>query len=144
MLNVVHTLPASRRREFGNGALASFISGLTAHVGADEGFKPSCVRMNKASALTALGGKASPQSFVTGLLFSVSAFAYGQGKVDSLTKGCPCWAAFAVSESCKLLKMGAGATKQQVVDAVSIGISKMLVPNLTSFLQPLALTASRF
>lgn len=101
------TIAAAQRKVFSAQNFTGMLAGFVPFADS-EAVKPSFIKMNKATAAAAMGGKASPVSFVSGLLFNISAYAYGQGKVDALAAGLPPVAAFAVQHACGLVKHGAG------------------------------------
>lgn len=102
-------MPAAQRKVFVAQNFAGMLAGMLPHAD-NEPAIPSMVKMNKASAASALGGKATPVSFVTGLLFVTAAYANGQyGKdVDALVKGLPTVSAFAVRHALNLTACGKG------------------------------------
>lgn len=112
------TIPAVTRKAFKAANLAAIVSGKLASFPADAQVKPSDVRMDKASMQAALGGKASPQSFTNGLIFAVTAHAWGQAKLDRLQEGLPQFAQAALVASCQHVRAGAGIDAETLKHAV--------------------------
>ena len=100
---VVKVISASVRKVFAAQKFEAMISGLVRHAD-DVQITPSMVSMTKAAAIAAMGGKATPQSFVNGLLFAISAHAYGQ----KLPDGLPAHAIHAIEHAMSMIKKGAG------------------------------------
>ena len=100
---VVKVISASVRKVFAAQKFDAMISGLIRHAD-DVQITPSMVSMTKAGAIAAMGGKASPQSFINGLLFAISAHAYGQ----KLPDGLPAHAMHAIEHAQSMVKKGAG------------------------------------
>ena len=100
---VVKVISASVRKVFAAQKFESIIAGLVRHAD-DVQITPSMVSMTKAAAIAAMGGKATPQSFVNGLLFAISAHAYGQ----KLPDGLPAHATHAIEHAMSMIKKGAG------------------------------------
>ena len=76
--------------------------------GAGGTIKPRDISMSHETARAAIGAKASPKAIIVGLSYLTLAFAYGQGKPETLTKGCPAWAAHGLALACDYFKPGAG------------------------------------
>lgn len=100
---VVKVISASVRKVFAAQKFESIIAGLIKHEDQTQ-ITPSMVSMTKAGAVAAMGGKASPQSFINGLLFAISAHAYGQ----KLPDGLPTHAMHAIEHAQSMIKKGAG------------------------------------
>ncbi len=106
------SLPARQAKLFTAFQIEPFIKGLIfggrAPLVASDSFKPSHVAMNSHTAKTALGGAISVPGFITGLLWSVAAFAHGQKSVEQLVDGLPSASQFAIAHACGSIKKGAG------------------------------------
>ncbi len=100
---VVKVISASVRKVFAAQKFEAIIAGLVKHDDQTQ-ITPSMVSMTKAAAIAAMGGKATPQSFVNGLLFAISAHAYGQ----KLPEGLPAHAMHAIEHAQSMIKKGAG------------------------------------
>jgi hypothetical protein len=109
-------LPVSQNKAFAASNLEAIINGKVS-LSDSERVTPSFIRMDKASAISAMGGKATPVSFVTGLLFNLAAFAEGQGNLAGLVAGLPPLAVFAVTHGAGLLAIGKGTTAKGLKDA---------------------------
>ena len=120
------TIPAITRKAFKAANLAAIVSGKLATFPADAQVKPSDVRMDKASMQAALGGKASPQSFANGLIFAVTAHAWGQAKLERLQDGLPQFAQAALVAACQHVKAGTGIDAETLKHAVCVGLDFVL------------------
>ena len=100
---VVKVISASVRKVFAAQKFEAIIAGLVKHDDQTQ-VTPSMVSMTKAAANAAMGGKATPQSFVNGLLFNISAHAYGQKP----SEGLPAHAMHAIEHAQSMIKKGAG------------------------------------
>lgn len=118
-------IAAPLKKSFSAVKFDSIVSGLVP-LADSESVKPSFIKLNKATASAAMGGKASPMSFVTGLLFNVCAFAWGQGKLDTLCDGLPPVAAFAIRAACDGIKGGAGIDAGTLRHAASVAMSAVV------------------
>ena len=99
----VKVISASVRKVFAAQKFEAIIAGLVKHEDQTQ-VTPSMVSMTKAAAIAAMGGKATPQSFINGLLFAISAHAYGQ----KLPEGLPAHAMHAIEHAQSMIKKGAG------------------------------------
>ena len=89
--------------------------------------KPRDISMSHETARAAIGAKASPKAIIVGLSYLTLAFAYGQGKPETLTKGCPAWAVHGLSLACQYFKAGAGGvTVDALATAVQSAVDKLL------------------
>ena len=89
--------------------------------------KPRDISMSHETARAAIGAKASPKAIIVGLSYLTLAFAYGQGKPETLTKGCPVWAAHGLSLACQYFKGGAGnVTVDALATAVQSAVDTLL------------------
>ena len=89
---VVKVISASVRKVFAAQKFESIIAGLVRHAD-DVQITPSMVSMTKAAAIAAMGGKATPQSFVNG---------------QKLPDGLPAHATHAIEHAMSMIKKGAG------------------------------------
>lgn len=113
------------RKSFDAVQFDSIVSGLLPYNNT-EAVKPSMLRQNKDSAIAAMGGKATPVSFVSGLLFLTAAVAWGQGRVEVLSASLPPIAVFALGESTKSLKAGAGVNRLDLLVAVTAAMQAVI------------------
>ena len=90
--------------------------------------KPRDISMSHETARAAIGAKASPKAIIVGLSYLTLAYAYGQGKPETLTKGCPSWAVHGLSLACQYFKAGAGNV---TVDALSTAVQSAIDTLLT-------------
>ena len=89
--------------------------------------KPRDISMSHETARAAIGAKASPKAIIVGLSYLTLAFAYGQGKPETLTKGCPAWAAHGLTLACDYFKAGAGnVTVDALATAVQSAVDTLL------------------
>ena len=89
--------------------------------------KPRDISMSHETARAAIGAKASPKAIIVGLSYLTLAYAYGQGKPETLTKGCPAWAVHGLSLACQYFKAGAGnVTVDALSTAVQSAVDKLL------------------
>lgn len=89
--------------------------------------KPRDISMSHETARAAIGAKASPKAVIVGLSYLTLAHAYGQGKPDVLSKGCPAWAAHGLELACQYFKAGAGnVTVDALATAVQSAVDKLL------------------
>ncbi len=119
------TLSASTKKAFNAVPLADILHGAIYREGVTDTttVKPSDIRMNSASALTALGGKMSPQSFVLGLVFAAVRYAHGQ-QLDGTTL--PAGSLIAINAALALIKKGAGINALSLETATKAGIEALL------------------
>ena len=83
--------------------------------------------MSHETARAAIGAKASPKAIIVGLAYLTLAYAYGQGKPETLAKGCPAWAAHGLSLACQYFKGGAGnVTVDALATAVQSAVDTLL------------------
>jgi hypothetical protein len=122
-------LPKSFANKFTTINPAALVQSCAAHqfpnLSDGECVKPSFVRLSRETALTGMGGKASAHSFVESLFWYVSKFAYG-ANLDSLQKGLPPIAQFALVAACDPIKQGAGVTLADLIATCSIALGKTL------------------
>ena len=135
----VATLSAATRKAFSAVPLEDILHGAIFREGVTDlaTIKPSDIRMNQAAALTALGGKMSPQSFVLGLVFAAVRFAHGN-QID--VRGLPAGSLVAINASLSIIKKGAGISAMSLETAVLEGIKALLaLPAPTAKKKPAAL-----
>ena len=117
------TLPAKTGKAFKGLTIESFIGGIYPYAD-EERATPSLVKMTRHASIAALGGEASPQSLINGMLYVVSAHAFGQ--LDYTGLKLPAHSSHAVKTACDFVAKGRGATCATVRAAVLSGISSML------------------
>lgn len=100
---VVKVISASVRKVFAAQKFEAMISGLVKYDDETQ-VTPSMISMTKAGAGASMGAKATPQSFINGLLFAISAHAYGQKPPEGL----PAHGVHAVEHAMSMIKKGAG------------------------------------
>ena len=118
-------LPATQSKAFKPLNVPDFIKGIFPYA-SNERATPSMVKMNKGAALVALGGKGSPQAFITGLMYALSAHAWGQGKADEMAKALPAYAGEALKHGAAFLPAGKGCDAGQLRAATEEGVFHML------------------
>lgn len=117
------TLPAKTNKAFKGLTIESFIGGIYPYAD-EERATPSLVKMTRHASIAALGGEASPQSLINGMLYVVSAHAFGQ--LDYTGLKLPAHSSHAVKTACDFVAKGKGATCGVVRSAVLSGVSAML------------------
>jgi len=119
------TLSAATKKAFNAVPINDILHGAIYREGVTDTttIKPSDIRMNSASALTALGGKMSPQSFVLGLVFATVRYAHGQ-QFDATSL--PAGSLTAINASLSLVKKGAGINALSLETATKAGIDALL------------------
>ena len=89
--------------------------------------KPRDISMTHETARSAIGAKASPKAIIIGLSYLTLAHAYGQGRPEVLSKGCPAWAVHGLSLACQYFKAGAGnVTFDALAAAVQSAVDTLL------------------
>lgn len=119
------TLPATTGKMFKGFNVAGFIGQILPYADSEAG-KPSLIRMNSASATSALGGKTTAPAFITGLLYMLAAHAYGQKVAQDMAANLPAYAAHCLLAGASLLPKGKGATVAQVKAATEHAVSALL------------------
>ncbi len=119
------TLSAATRKAFNAVPLKSIIHNTIFREGVanETTVRPSDIRMTTASALTALGGKMSPQSFVHGLIFAAARYAHGN-MIDATSL--PTGSLTALNATLGLIKKGAGISALSLETATLAGIKALL------------------
>lgn len=118
-------LPVTQSKAFKPINVPDFIKGIFPYAD-NERATPSMVKMNKGAALVALGGKGTPQAFITGLMYALSAHAWGQGKAEEMAKALPAYAGEALRHGAVFLPAGKGCDAGQLRAATEEGVRHML------------------
>ena len=120
------TIPASTSKLITGVNVAGIIQSVIP-AGIVGTIKPRDIFMSHETARAAIGAKASPKAIIVGLSYLTLAFAYGQGKPETLTKGCPAWAVHGLSLACQYFKAGAGnVTVDALATAVQSAVDTVL------------------
>lgn len=119
------TIPAAMKKQFTGAKFEAIVNGLVPFE-ASELVKPSNIKSTRELARTGMGAKSTPQSFVNGLLFLTTAFAWGQGKLDALSEGMPPAGVYALRTSTEHLKNGAGIDAGTLRHAVLHAMSSLM------------------
>ena len=120
------TIPASTSKLITGVNVAGIIQSVIP-AGIVGTIKPRDISMSHETAREAIGAKASPKAIIVGLSYLTLAFAYGQGKPETLTKGCPSWAVHGLSLACQYFKGGAGnVTVAALATAVQSAVDTLL------------------
>ena len=122
------TIPASTSKLITGVNVAGILNSvLPEGIAPDSIITPKNIRMTHESARSSLGAKASPKAIIEGLLYLTLAHAYGQGKPEVLSKGCPAWAATGLARACDHFKAGAGGvTAPSLATAVQTSVEHLL------------------
>lgn len=118
-------LPATQSKAFKPIKVPDFIKGIFPFADSERA-TPSMIKMNKGAALVAMGGKGTPQAFITGLMYALSAHAWGQGKAEEMAKGLPGYAGEALKHGAAFLPAGRGCDAGMLRSATEEGIFHML------------------
>lgn len=118
-------LPATQAKAFKPLNVPNFIKGIFPYAD-NERATPSMIKMNKGAAMVAMGGKGTPQAFITGLMYALAAHAWGQGKAEEMSKSLPAYSAAALKHGAAFLPAGKGCNAGQLRAATEEGISHML------------------
>lgn len=118
-------LPATQSKAFKPLNVPDFIKGIFPYAD-NERATPSMIKMNKGAALVALGGKGTPQAFITGLMYALSAHAWGQGKAEEMAKALPAYAGEALKHGAAFLPAGKGCDAGMLRSAAEEGVFHML------------------
>ena len=121
------TVPASTSKLITGVNVAGIIQSVLP-AGITGTIKPRDISMSHETARAAIGAKASPKAIIVGLSYLTLAYAYGQGKPETLTKGCPSWAIHGLELACQYFKAGAGNV---TVDALSTAVQSAVDTLLT-------------
>ncbi len=118
-------LPATQSKAFKPINVPDFIKGIFPYTD-NERATPGMIKMNKGAALVALGGKGTPQAFITGLMYALSAHAWGQGKAEEMAKALPAYAGEALKHGSVFLPAGKGCHALALRIATEAAILHML------------------
>ncbi len=118
-------LPATQSKAFKPINVPDFIKGIFPYAD-NERATPSMIKMNKGAALVALGGKGTPQAFITGLMYALSAHAWGQGKAEEMAKALPAYAGEALKHGAVFLPAGKGCHALALRIATEAAVLHML------------------
>ena len=119
------TLPATTGKLFKGFNVAGFIGQILPYADTEAG-KPSLIRMNSASATSALGGKTTAPAFITGLLYMLAAHAYGQKTAESLAEKLPSYSAHCLLAGASLLPKGKGCSVAALKGATEHAVNALL------------------
>ncbi len=119
------TLPATTGKLFKGFNVSGFIGQILPYADSEAG-KPSLIRMNSASATSALGGKTTAPAFITGLLYMLAAHAYGQKTAESLAEKLPNYSAHCLLAGASLLPKGKGCTIAALKSATEHAVNALL------------------
>jgi len=119
------TLPATTGKLFKGFNVAGFIGQILPYADSEAG-KPSLIRMNSASATSALGGKTTAPAFITGLLYMLAAHAYGQKTAESLAEKLPSYSAHCLLAGASMLPKGKGCTVAALKGATEHAVNALL------------------
>lgn len=118
-------LPATQSKAFKPLNVPDFIKGIFPYADSERA-TPSMIKMNKGAALVALGGKGTPQAFITGLMYALSAHAWGQGKAEEMAKALPSYAGEALKHGAVFLPAGKGCHALALRIATEAAVLHML------------------
>lgn len=118
-------LPATQAKAFKPINVPDFIKGIFPFAN-DERATPSMIKMNKGAAMVAMGGKGTPQAFITGLMYALAAHAWGQGKADDMGKSLPAYSAEALKHGAAFLPAGKGCDALALRSATEEAVLHML------------------
>ena len=119
------TLPATTGKLFKGFNVSGFIGQILPYADGEAG-KPSLIRMNSASATSALGGKTTAPAFVTGLLYMLAAHAYGQKVAQDMAEKLPSYSAHCLMAGASLLPKGKGCTVAALKAATEHAVAALL------------------
>ena len=119
------TLPATTGKLFKGFNVAGFIGQILSYPDNEAG-KPSLIRMNSASATSALGGKTTAPAFITGLLYMLAAHAYGQKTAQDMADKLPSYSAHCLLAGAALLPKGKGCTIAELKGATEHAVNALL------------------
>lgn len=119
------TLPATTGKLFKGFNVAGFIGQILPYADTEAG-KPSLIRMNSASATSALGGKTTAPAFITGLLYMLAAHAYGQKTAQDMADKLPAYSAHCLLAGASMLPKGKGCTIAALKGATEHAVKALL------------------
>ena len=125
IITTTATLPATTGKLFKGFNVAGFIGQILPYPDTEMG-KPSLIRMNSASATSALGGKTTAPAFITGLLYMLAAHAYGQKTAESLAEKLPSYSAHCLLAGASVLPKGKGCTIAALKGATEHAVNALL------------------
>lgn len=118
-------LPATQAKAFKPLNVPDFIKGIFPYAPGERA-TPSMIKMNKGAAMVAMGGKGTPQAFITGLMYALAAHAWGQGKAEEMGKSLPAYSAEALNHGASFLPAGKGCEALALRSATEEAILHML------------------
>ena len=118
-------LPATQAKAFKPLNVPDFIKGIFPYA-PEERATPSMIKMNKGAAMAAMGGKGTPQAFITGLMYALAAHAWGQGKAADMADKLPAYSAEALKHGAAFLPAGKGCDALSLRSATEEAILHML------------------
>lgn len=118
-------LPATQSKAFKPLNVPDFIKGIFPYADSERA-TPSMIKMNKGAAMVAMGGKGTPQAFITGLMYALSAHAWGQGKAEEMAKALPAYAGEALKHGAVFLPAGKGCDALALRIATEAAVLHML------------------
>lgn len=118
-------LPATQAKAFKPLNVPDFIKGIFPYAD-NERATPSMIKMNKGAAMVAMGGKGTPQAFITGLMYALAAHAWGQGKAEEMGKSLPAYSAAALKHGAAFLPAGKGCDALALRSATEEAVLHML------------------
>jgi len=119
------TLPATTGKLFKGFNVSGFIGQILPYADSEAG-KPSLIRMNSASATSALGGKTTAPAFITGLLYMLAAHAYGQKTAQDMANKLPSYSSHCLLAGASLLPKGKGCTIAALKGATEHAVNALL------------------
>jgi len=119
------TLPATTGKLFKGFNVAGFIGQILPYADSEAG-KPSLIRMNSASATSALGGKTTAPAFITGLLYMLAAHSYGQKTAQDMANKLPSYSAHCLLAGASMLPKGKGCTVGALKAATEHAVNALL------------------
>lgn len=119
------TLPATTGKLFKGFNVSGFIGQILPYADSEAG-KPSLIRMNSASATSALGGKTTAPAFITGLLYMLAAHAYGQKTAQDMADKLPAYSSHCLLAGASLLPKGKGCTIAALKGATEHAVNALL------------------
>ena len=119
------TLPATTGKLFKGFNVSGFIGQILPYADSEAG-KPSLIRMNSASATSALGGKTTAPAFITGLLYMLAAHSYGQKTAQDMANKLPSYSAHCLLAGAALLPKGKGCTIAALKGATEHAVNALL------------------
>ena len=118
-------LPATQAKAFKPLNVPDFIKGIFPFAN-NERATPSMIKMNKGAAMVAMGGKGTPQAFITGLMYVLAAHAWGQGKAADMADKLPAYSAEALKHGAAFLPAGKGCDALALRSATEEAVLHML------------------